>query len=153
MGIAPLPSLSLCTGGFEPSSPLPHTPSACAPPERPCERLRACGLASFLRGVLASLRSLCLRPLCKYMRARRLAPFRDPKISDRLASLIEAMLDVGGCDSRVHGPGQVGGCELSLTPPPQLVSRLFWCGLRIRYCLSSHRPSPSIRLSFCQRTG
>ena len=79
----------------------------------------ACGLNRLY--MLASLRSLCLRPSCKYMRARRLAPFRDPKISDRLAGLIEALLDAGGCDSRVHWPGQVGGGLL-----PHLLDPYFW---------------------------
>ncbi len=53
------------------------------------------------------------------MYVRVIAAYRDPKISDRLAGLIEALLDVGRRDSRVHWPGQVGGCELSLTPPPR----------------------------------
>ncbi len=59
-----------------------------------------------------------LAPSIDMLELAVLAAFIDPKKSDRLAGLIEALLDVGACDSRVRGWTRREG-ELSLTPPPR----------------------------------
>ena len=101
MGIAPLPSLSLCTGGFHPSSPLPHTPSACGLLRAPA---CACGLAPswvFLGWACdLALSYVRARQACGLELLYIACGLTRSKNSDRLATLIEALLDAGASFSR-----------------------------------------------------